>query len=436
VATTTRTPCVRQACIRLYEQLLSGGGSISRLLPDALDSVDQSDRAQLHAWVHDFARWHDEVAALLDQLLDKPLKAKDLDVTLLMRLGLYQLRHANIAPHAAVNETVKVTKKLNKPWARGLVNAVLRNYQRREDELVANLSEAATVSHPDWLLQQLKTDWPAQWQEVVRHNNTQGPMTLRVNTHIKTVDDYLAQLTDQGMPAVKHPEALEALTLESPVNVDKLPGFHQGHVSVQDAAAQLALNFMKRYAEKGGRLLDACSAPGGKTAHALESGWFSEVVALDHDASRLERVAETVQRLKLGDSTHTLSSADAGELATWWNEEPFDAILLDAPCTGSGVIRRHPDIKLLRRADDVTALADRQSALLDALWQTLKPGGLLVYATCSVLKQENQDQVQAFLARTPDAALQDDMRQILPGEQGMDGFFYAALKRTASDTDA
>ena len=427
---------IRLSVVRLYQQLLTGGGSISRLLPDALVTVDQSERAQLHAWVHDFARWHDEVAGVLDQLLDKPLKAKDLDVTLLMRLGIYQLRHGNIAAHAAVNETVKITKQLGKPWARGLVNAVLRGYQRREEELMANLSEAATVSHPDWLLEQLKDDWPDRWQDIVRQNNTQGPMTLRVNTQRASVDEYRSKLEALGMLAVTHAQAKAALTLASAVNVDKLPGFHQGDVSVQDAAAQLAMNFFQRHTEKQGRLLDACAAPGGKTAHALESDWFREVVALDLDPLRLERVAETIKRLQLGDKALQLAAADAGELAQWWNQEPFDAILLDAPCTGSGVIRRHPDIKVLRRADDVTALADRQSTLLDALWQTLKPGGLLVYATCSVLKQENRTQVQEFLARTDDACLCEDMLEILPGEQGMDGFFYACLQRRLNDAVA
>ena len=427
---------IRLSVVRLYQQLLTGGGSISRLLPEALEGVDQSERAQLHAWVHDFARWHDEVAALLDQLLDKPLKAKDLDVTLLMRLGIYQLRHGNIAAHAAVNETVKITKKLGKPWARGLVNAVLRGYQRREEELLAKLSEAATVSHPDWLLEQLKDDWPDSWQDIVRQNNTQGPMTLRVNTQRVSIDDYRMKLEAQGMSATTHTDAKDALTLSSAVNVDKLPGFHQGDVSVQDAAAQLALNYFRHHGVKGGRLLDACAAPGGKTAHALESDWFSDVVALDKDATRLERVAETVKRLQLGDQALELKAADASELALWWNQDPFDAILLDAPCTGSGVIRRHPDIKILRRFDDVTALADRQSTLLDALWQTLKPGGLLVYATCSVLKQENRTQVQDFLARTRDAGLCEDMREILPGEQGMDGFFYACLQRRPNNAVA
>jgi len=427
---------LRVACVRLYQQLLTGGGSLSRLLPVTLETVDQSERAQLHAWAHDFARWHDEAAGIVDQLLDKPLKAKDLDVTLLLRLGVYQLRHGNIAAHAAVNETVKVTKQLGKPWARGLVNAVLRGYQRREDELVNNLSVAASVSHPDWLLSRLQSDWPDNWQSLVRENNTQGPMTLRVNTQRMSVDDYLALLTTRGMPATKHADAPDALTLDSAVNVDKLPGFHQGDVSVQDAAAQLAINYLRSHTEKGGRLLDACAAPGGKTAHALESGWFAEVVALDQDAVRLERVAETVKRLQINEKSLELKAADAGQLDTWWNETPFDTILLDAPCTGSGVIRRHPDIKLLRRDDDVTALADRQSTLLDALWQTLKPGGLLVYATCSVLKQENRDQVQGFLARTADASLCDDMREIFPGEHGMDGFFYACLKRDTSDSNA
>lgn len=421
---------LRLACVQLMQQLLGGGGSMTRLLPQAQARVAERDQAQLQAWAYGFARFSGELAGIVDQLLDKPLKRKDLDVYLLMQLGVFQLRHTPVSAHAAVDETVKVVKQLKKPWARGLINAVLRNYQRREDELLSSLADAQRVSHPEWLLTRLKRDWPEQWPEICEQNNRQGPMTLRVNQRHGSTEDYLQQLVEAGINATAVPGVPAALLLDNPVPVTQLPGFDAGLVSVQDAAAQLAATYLAQHAPMGGRLLDACAAPGGKTAHALEQGVFSPVWALDQDATRLERVAETLARLGLSDACH-LQAVDAADLAHWWDDTPFDAVLLDAPCSGTGVIRRHPDIKLLRRDSDIQTLVDLQASLLDSLWQTVKPGGLLLYATCSVLKCENEEQVAAFLARTEDAYACEQSRQILPGEQGMDGFFYAPLRKQA-----
>ena len=426
----TSTIGLRLACVQLIQQLLSGGGSMTRLLPEAQLRVVEREQAQLQAWAYGFARFSGELSGLVDQLLDKPLKKKDQDVYLLMQLGVFQLRHTPTSAHAAVDETVKVVKQLKKPWARGLINAVLRNYQRRADELESALTDVQRVSHPQWLLSRLQNDWPEQWQTICEQNNTQGPMTLRVNQRRGTAEAYRQRLSAAGIEAHSVPGAPEALRLDSPVPVSQLPGFESGEVSVQDAAAQLAAGYLTRYSAPGARLLDACSAPGGKTAHALEQGGFSQVVALDQDAGRLERVAGTLERLGLSEGCQ-LQAVDAIDLAQWWDEVPFDAILLDAPCSGTGVIRRHPDIKLLRRDSDIETLAALQGALLDSLWLTLKPGGLLLYATCSVLKRENEQQIGAFLARTADAVALEEARQILPGEQGMDGFFYAPIRKRA-----
>jgi len=419
---------VRLACVQLMQELQSRGGSLTRLLPVAQTRVVDSDRAQLQAWTYGFARFSGELSGLVDQLLDKPLKAKDLDVYLLMQLGVFQLRHTNTAKHAAVDETVKVVKRLKKPWARGLVNAVLRNYQRQTEALEFGLSDAQRYNHPVWMLNQLQADWPDQWQVLCEANNTQGPMTLRVNSQRAQPEAYLSRLTDVGLEANALEGVPQALQMSTAVPVLQLPGFMEGDISVQDAAAQVASLHLVKNTPKGGRLLDACSAPGGKTAHLLELNHFDTVVALDHDADRLVRVEETLKRLDLSAKAN-LIAADAAELDNWWDGQLFQAILLDAPCSGLGVVRRHPDIKLLRRESDIPILVEIQRNLLDSLWNTLAEGGVLLYATCSILKQENELQVNAFLERTVDAALLGNMRQIMPGEQCMDGFFYAAIEK-------
>ncbi|ASJ71465.1 16S rRNA (cytosine(967)-C(5))-methyltransferase RsmB [Granulosicoccus antarcticus] len=424
------TISLRLACVQLMQQLQTGGGSLTRLLPTAQARVVEREQAQLQAWSYGFARFSGELAGIVDQLLDKPLKKKDLDVYLLLQLGIFQLRHTPTSAHAAVDETVKVSKHLKKPWARGLVNAVLRNYQRRAEELESALLESQRLSHPDWLLKRLQEDWPDQWRHICEQNNQQAPMTLRVNSRRGSTEDYQQRLLAVECPAASVPEAQQALCLEKPASVQQLPGFDAGDVSVQDAAAQLAAGYLSRFSAPGGRLLDACSAPGGKTAHALELDHFSAVVALDQDALRLQRVADTLTRLGLAERAQ-LHAVDAGELEQWWDGEAFDAVLLDAPCSGTGVIRRHPDIKLLRRDSDIEVLVALQAQLLDQLWRTLKPGGFFLYATCSTLKAENEQQVEAFLARTDDAVLLADTRQIFPGDNGMDGFFYAPIGKRA-----
>lgn len=417
---------IRLVCVQLLQEMSTRGGSLTRLLPSAQSRLAESDRSQLQAWCYGFTRYSGELAGLVDQLLDKPLKKKDLDIYLLLQLGIFQLRHTHTAPHAAVDETVKVVKRLKKPWAKGLVNAVLRNYQRQTMALEARLSESERLNHPRWLLERFKADWPLHWQAICEGNNNQGPMTLRVNIQRLSRDHFLQRLQRHGMSARIIDDAPEALQLDEAVPVSELPGFAQGHVSVQDAAAQLAAAQLIHYAPEGGRLLDACAAPGGKTAHSLESGHFSNVLALDQDPERLERLEENLSRLNLS-ARVSVKCADARCVEQWWDGVPFEAILLDAPCSGTGVIRRHPDIKILRRPTDIATLSEIQAQLLDTLWGTLAEGGVLLYATCSILKEENEEQVHAFLRRFPDACLANGCRQILPSDNGMDGFFYAPI---------
>ncbi len=429
---------VRVAACELIEQLEHGSGSLTRLMPAAQQQVAEADRALLQALCYGYARFRDQLDGLLEPLLKKPLKNKDQDLVILMQLGILQLEHMRIADHAAVDTTVKVTSKLGKPWAKGLVNGVLRTYQREQEKLKAGLSEYDRLSHPMWLLDLLKEDWPEQWPDIVKEANTQAPMTLRVNPHYASVDKYQAQMSEQNMASSVSEHAVQALMAEQAMAVERLPGFAEGGVSVQDAAAQLAAPILAQRAS--GRLLDACAAPGGKTLHALELDHWQQVVALDKHKERLDRVQENIDRLKLSGMAE-LVVADANEPSQWWDGKEFDAILLDAPCSGSGVIRRHPDIKLLRRESDIPALVKQQRNLLTALWPLVKPGGFMLYATCSILKVENEQQIAEFLAqsngavhRPIDASWGEARkfgRQILPGQHAMDGFYYALMEKTA-----
>lgn len=421
-------------------QVLGEGRSLSSALPAQLAQTPLTrDAGLVQELCFGTARYHPRLQALLACLIDRPLKRKDSEVQALLLLGLYQLLYMRIPAHAAVAETVSAARQLGKEWASGLINGVLRNFQRNSASLLADVDadDASALAHPAWLLAMVRKAWPEQWREILIANNARPPMTLRVNARRVTRDDYQARLAAAGMDAIAVAGVASAITLAAPRDVHELPGFADGDVSVQDAAAQLAA-FLLDLAP-GQRVLDACAAPGGKTCHILEhEAALAELVALDSDARRLVRVQENLDRLGLQAS---LVCADAGDVAAWWDGVGFDRILLDAPCSATGVIRRHPDIKLLRRADDISLLVAEQQRLLKALWPLLKPGGRLVYATCSILPRENARQIAGFLQRQPDArelpmALDWGLacshgRQQLPGEQGMDGFYYAVLERTA-----
>jgi len=379
-------------------------------------------------------RWMCALDWLTGRLLNRPLKHRDRDIHRLAMLGLFQLWKDETADHAAVHAAAECAGQLGKGWATGLVNALLRRFQRERDALLAALAtRRERFAHPDWLLDALEADWPTQWQRIAEANNEPGALWLRVNRRRTGIGDLEERLADSGFTVRRHPQAPEALAVAPAAPVERLPGFEEGLFSVQDPAAQLAAGYL--VPRSGQRVLDACAAPGGKTCHLLEREPGIELLALDRDAERLERIRDNLRRLGLSCETRT---GDAGRPDDWWDGRPFDRILLDAPCSATGIIRRHPDIKWLRDREQVETAAAGQQQLLDRLWPLLGAGGILVYATCSVLKSENHLQIHGFLERNPgaepaggDRSGNGHGRQIFPGEEGMDGFYYAVVRKPA-----
>ncbi|MDV9033818.1 16S rRNA (cytosine(967)-C(5))-methyltransferase RsmB [Pseudomonas sp. RAC1] len=430
----------RLAAARALAAVLSGKASLNSSLPAQLDKVDDRDRGLTQDLAFGTARWQPRLDLLAAQLLQKPFKAADADVQALLLVGLYQLFYTRIPAHAAIGETVGCADKLKKPWAKGLLNAVLRRAQREGEALLAYLERDPVVrtAHPRWLQKALKAFWPQQWEAICAANNAHPPMILRVNRRHHSRDAYLALLEAAGIGASACRYSRDGIVLDAACDVRDLPGFAEGWVSVQDEAAQLSADLLEL--APGQRVLDACCAPGGKTCHLLEAEpGLAQMVAIDLEAKRLARVRDNLERLQLDAE---LIACDARDTASWWDGQPFQRILLDAPCSATGVIRRHPDIKLTRQADDIAALAALQGELLDALWPTLEVGGMLLYATCSSLPTENTDVIDAFLARTPGAreldlateagVRQPHGRQLLAQEGGHDGFYYAKLIKIAA----
>ncbi|MFY2510062.1 16S rRNA (cytosine(967)-C(5))-methyltransferase RsmB [Vibrio pectenicida] len=422
---------VRAAAANVLFQVVDKGQSLSNALPLAQQQIKPRDQALLQEICYGTLRYLPRLESIANELMDKPLKGKQRVFHHLILVGIYQLSFMRIPAHAAVGETVEGTKTLKGPRLRGLINAVLRNYQRKQEELDAYAvsHNAGKYTHPNWLLSLLQNAYPQQWQSIVEANNSKAPMWLRVNHQHHNRDEYQKILKDSDIDSHPHSEANDALRLATPCDVSQLPGFDKGWVSVQDAAAQLSLNYLTP--KDGDLVLDCCAAPGGKTAHILERTQSAKVVAIDCDEHRLKRVYDNLNRLQL---KAQVICGDARQPQDWWQGEQFDRILLDAPCSATGVIRRHPDIKWLRRSEDIAALTQLQSEILDVMWQQLKPGGTLVYATCSIAPQENSGQIKAFLSRTQEAQLEGSQadkpgRQILPGEEDMDGFYYAILKK-------
>lgn len=443
-ATAFKGGASRAAAARGIARVIQGG-SLSDLLPAILAGHNEaSERALIQELVYGSLRYGPRLEFLVSKLLDRPLRKREPRIHALLMIGLYQLFYMRTPPHAAISETVEAARVMKKPWAAGLTNAVLRRAQRESESLLAEVDAhpVARTAHPDWLLTMLQQDWPENWEGITAANNEKPPMSLRVNARRCSREAYLERLDAAGISAGPHPLAANGVVLDAAVDVTRLPGFADGDVSVQDAAAQLAADLVNP--QPGERILDACAAPGGKTCHLLErQPELAQLVAIDREEERLDRVAENLARLHLAAK---LVVADAAKTDSWWgtlaeSPEPFDKILLDAPCSATGVIRRHPDIKLLRRQRDIAALESQQARLLDALWPLLKPGGQLIYATCSLLKAENERQITNFLRRHDDAVALPLAaswgraagfgRQILPGEQGMDGFFHAVLTREA-----
>jgi len=425
----------RAAAARAVGRVLGQGESLSRALPRELEQLPQAERALAAELAFGALRYGPRYEKVVAALMKRPLRARAPAVHAALLIGVHQLFETRVPAHAAVAETVEAVRIVGGEWAVGLVNAVLRRVQVEAPALREHFAHDAEFAHahPRWLLDAFAADWPDDWPAIVAAGNARADLTLRVNARHGTRDDYAAKLTAAGIASVPHEFARDALQVPDGGEPTLLPGFAAGACSVQDAAAQLAVELLDLV--PGLRLLDACAAPGGKCAHALErEPALGEVLALDLDAARLDRVAENLLRLGL---SARLLVGDATAPDAWWDGRRFDRILLDSPCSASGIIRRHPDIKLLRRPRDLDALTHTQAKLLDALWPLLAPGGRLVYATCSVLEREGARQVARFVARTPDAAalplavpwgrVRGMGRQVLPGDSGMDGFFYAAL---------
>ena len=429
----------RLTALKALLRVLDQGQSLSAVRQWLGSQLPQTrDRSFALELVQGVLRWRWRLEALLQACVDKPLRRREIEVRTLLCMALYEIESMQSPDYAVVDETVKAVRKLRKAWAAALVNAVLRRFLRERDALVAQLDATQAAAHPRWLLQRLQADWPQHWPQIVEANNTRPALHLRVNRRRLTRRQYLDALRQQGVEAQPHAWMDSAIVLAQMTDVSRLPGYAAGDFAVQDAGAQLAAVLLG--AEAGQRVLDMCAAPGGKTCHLQElADNRLDLLALDNDAARLARVGENLQRLQL--SARVQQADAAGD--DWHHEAlrggAFDRILLDAPCSASGIIRRHPDIKSLRQPADIEALVPLQAQLLRSAWRALKPGGRLLYATCSVLRAENSEPVAAFVAAQPDAevvALHDVPGvacapgvQLLPSVGGSDGFYYALLQK-------
>ena len=426
----------RYVAIRVLEAVLVKGRSLATARSLVQDKLEPRERSLAMEMVNGVLRWRFRLEALLSKLLSKSLRKKDYDIQLVLLLALYELTELSTPDYAVVNEAVAQTRRVGKKWASGMVNAVLRSFIRDRDELLTLIDEddVARFSHPRWLIDLLQQDWPQQVEQILDASNQRPPMWLRVNAGKVSVEDYIKLLDAQQIKAVRHPVAEAALKLDSPMDVSQLPGFAEGLVSVQDAAAQLATKLLG--AEDGERVLDLCAAPGGKTCHVLETAANIEMVAVELESLRMQRLQQNLDRLDL----HArLIIGDATDTNSWWDGQLFDRVLVDAPCSASGVIRRHPDIKSLRHADDLVSLSQIQQQILLQALNMLKPGGTLLYVTCSVLKQENEQQLERLLSTTTEAGevvIDENWgiacrhgRQLLPGVLDGDGFYFARLKK-------
>jgi 16S rRNA (cytosine967-C5)-methyltransferase len=432
-----------QVLIKILNEKCFLAESLLQTIPHNMPS---SDRAFIHELCYGVSRWYFQLDALLKQLLSKPLKEKDQDIQLLLMMGIYQLLYMRVPDYAAVSETVNTVNNLRKPWAKALVNGVLRQFLREREKLLLSIQNdpSSLYAHPRWFVKKCQQAWPEQWQAILNANNQRPPLSLRVNIQKNSAEQYLETLKKHGIEASLTPYASSGIKLEQGLEVESLPDFSKGVVSVQDFAAQLAAKLLNP--NPGERILDACAAPGGKTSHLLEiAPQLKEVIAIDHEVGRVAKIKDNLKRLGL---IATLLVADATDPDSFWDGQLFDGILLDAPCSATGVIRRHPDIKLLRQPDDITVLTKQQSLMLEKLWPLLKPGGRLLYVTCSILPDENSEIIKSFLANHKETAQLSNIResipsigvdtgfglQIFPGESDpshsdMDGFFYARLEK-------
>ena len=419
------------ACYQVVDQ----GKSLSDVLQKAQQELDSPlDKALLQEICFGVMRYLPQLETVCQKLMDKPLVKHLRPLQFLIYVGLYQLKFLRVPDHAAIGETVEAARAIKGQSLTGLINAVLRSVQRQPE--VFDFSQAPLAvqyNHPGWIIQQLQQAYPEQWQQILAENQQKAPLWLRVNQLRTTPEAYLAALAEQGIAASQPFAYLPcALLLEQASDVTLLPGYSDGWFSVQDGAAQHAAYFLG--ARNKDSVLDACCAPGGKTCHILELAPEADVLALDKDPRRLDRVYDNLDRLGLDARVMTADAADPDD---WAGFQTFDRILLDVPCSATGVIRRHPDIRWLRKKTDIAPLVELQQQILRKIWPLLKSGAELLYATCSVLPEENLQQIQVFLAEHPDSKLipladsHPDLHwQILPGQQQMDGFFYAKLRKT------
>lgn len=413
-----------QVLMQLFEKRIS----LSQALPPSASSLTK-------ALCYGVCRQYFRLEVLANSLLTK--RPKDQEIWLVLLLGLYQLYWLHTPDYAVVKETVNILVKIRKIWAKGLVNAVLRTARREETAIRAKLADntAWKTNHPTWLLELLQASWKEQWPSILEENDKHPPMTLRVNQRKISAVQYGELLKNASIDYLPMEQVPEGLIIAQPMDVYSLPGFDEGLVSVQDAAAQQAVRLLEL--QPGLRVLDACAAPGGKTGHILESEpQLAACLAIDIEAKRLQKITDNLQRLQL---QARCVQADILHPEIWWDGIAFDRILLDAPCSATGVIRRHPDIKILRNAEAIETIVPLQKAMLETLWPLLAPGGLLVYATCSILPAENAEQIRLFTENQPDCRLKmidkpwgiwtGFGRQILPGDNQMDGFFYSVLEK-------
>ena len=428
----------RAAAAKSSWQIIDNGQSLDAVLAQLFENTDYSpqDRGFIQELVYGVCRWYGELDSITSKLLRSPIRKKDRVVHFILLVGLYQLRHIDTADHAAVGETVSACKQLNKVWAKNVINGCLRNYLR--DQNLTDIAEKPEeLSHPDWIKKVINKAWPEQASQIMLANNQRPPMCLRVNTRQYTRDGYLEKLTSKDINANIDSFAPDGIILDKPVSVIALPEFESGACSVQDTAAQLSADFLN--AKQGMTVLDACAAPGGKSAHILERADNQLTLhALDISERRCEQLHSTLARLEL---KADIINADARQTDQWEVPEGgYDRILIDAPCSGLGVIRRHPDIKHHRRPSDIETLNKVQQQLLLNLWSTLKPNGVLLYMTCSVLPSENEAQIEAFIQNNNDAIIEpidhpnalslNNGVQTLPGLHDMDGFYYCLLRKT------
>lgn len=427
---------VRAAAACCLQRIVESGFSLHDALQSDECAFDARDHALLCELVYGVCRYYWRLAFYVDHLLVRPLKAGEGLVLQLIYVGLYQLAYCRLPDYAAISETVEAARWLNKPWAVGLINGVLRQFQRSRETLESEIAsdDQAQTAHPRWLIERIRDAWPTYATAIFTANNAHPPLTLRVNRRALSREAFIQACEAKGLMATPHPHVDYAVTLAEAVPVDQIPGFWLGYCSVQDASSQWIERCLAL--QPGQIVLDACAAPGGKTSLLLEIEPSLRVCAIDQAPERLLRIKENLKRLKL---EATLIAGDCRQPDGWWHGDFFDHILLDAPCSGSGVIRRHPDIKLLRHPSDISALAVTQLELLQALWPLLRSGGRLLYTTCSILPEENSHVIQSFLASCQDVdiikldfidAVPCDVGvQVLPGIHHMDGFYYAVLAK-------